>query len=366
MAPFDHVAGFDPPSPGSASTPRVETLAALLGRVFGTGFAQHMAPTAVRQFSFNYKLLGLAVILEVAVATLQFLGGRLMAAEYGGADPIARDMMMLAPMLYFVAEMTRVPLGLAFRLHPSKILRAFLLAFAVASAAITVKSASQIGDLMYRPRLYQVGDAQRDLAQQQALEQAQAKKLAAANTARHSAEEQVVAAHRSVDDARLRVAELPPPACSTVVWYDREGRERRDRRCTTPPKTQPLLDALKAAEDKHKAAITTAREISASWSELVAQQPAIENATAEARAKLDRAIMQSQVHSFSGMIFRKSAEQVSEEEIYTFLQIFVFVPAVVVSLAGLVLTCASVQRLAPTHIRLNRRVAKEIRAYLAR
>jgi len=318
-------------------------------------------PRRDRDYEIDLKMLGLAVGLEVAVASVQWYGGLLMAESYGRGRPIEQQMMMLAPSLYFFAELTRVPLALAFRMHKSRILRATLLIFGLLSATITVKSVSQIGELMYRPRIYEVRSASIAVAKSEADMRALEEQTAASNGALVAARSQLAAAQASLDETGARLAQLPPPSCSPVLWYDREGRERRDRRCTSDPRTLTLTEALKAAKDIHTSATEKVRVATSTWSNLVDRAPDMKAAYADAEAKQARAIMESQVHSFTGMMFGKSAAEVSEREIYLFLLVFIFVPAVVISLVGFVLTCAAVRRLPATHISIDRKTTEELR-----
>ena len=60
------------------------------------------------------------------------------------------------------------------------------------------------------------------------------------------------------------------------------------------------------------------------------------------------AIMNSQLHSFTGMFFGKDPTEVTEGELHSFLRIFVFFPAIFASLAATALALASVTPLRKT------------------
>jgi hypothetical protein len=242
--------------------------------------------------------------------------------------------------------------------------RTSALVVALFSAVITVKSASQIGEQMYRGRLHDVRMAKIEVSKAEATDQSLEAQIASSADDMAAMRAQLKATHTSVDDARAKLVQIPPPSCSPLVWYDREGRVHRDRRCIADPRTPALTHALKDAEDRLTPAGEKAQSVTRGWSDLIEQRPAAKAAVADAQARLDRAVMESQIHSFAGMLFRKGPNEVTDAEIYTFLLIFVFAPAVVISLVGFMLTCAAVHRLPPTHITMDRKTSKEITKYL--
>lgn len=66
---------------------------------------------------------------------------------------------------------------------------------------------------------------------------------------------------------------------------------------------------------------------------------------AAAEVAYRNAVLNSQVHSFTGMVFGKDSTEVSDGEVNTFLRIFVFVPAILVSLCSTFLAMTSVVRI---------------------
>jgi hypothetical protein len=61
--------------------------------------------------------------------------------------------------------------------------------------------------------------------------------------------------------------------------------------------------------------------------------------------RLDEAVSRSQLHSFTAMAFGKDPLRIDDGEIAQFLRVFVFVPAIFISLASTMLALTSIERL---------------------
>jgi hypothetical protein len=73
----------------------------------------------------------------------------------------------------------------------------------------------------------------------------------------------------------------------------------------------------------------------------------VEAKVVDTKKAFDNAVLHSQLHAFTGMFFAKDPAAVTEGELSGFLRVFVFVPAICVSLAGTILAMASVTRVRP-------------------
>jgi hypothetical protein len=73
----------------------------------------------------------------------------------------------------------------------------------------------------------------------------------------------------------------------------------------------------------------------------------IDRKLSEAQVAHKDAVFHSQLHSFTAMAFAKDPTQVTDGEIAWFLRIFVFAPAVFVSLASTFLAITSVEKIEP-------------------
>jgi hypothetical protein len=79
----------------------------------------------------------------------------------------------------------------------------------------------------------------------------------------------------------------------------------------------------------------------------------VDRKVSEAEVGYKDAIMRSQLHSFTAMVFGKDPGQVTDREIHVFLFFFVFIPAIGASLASTLLALTSVETLPEEDVRLE-------------
>ena len=103
----------------------------------------------------------LAYAFETVICLCSLSGAWWFASLYGGGDARTVRLMMLAPILYAVAEFARVPLAILLRAERSIVLRLVLCIGLIASAGITVKQVSLLGQLWAWPRLIEVVHSRR-------------------------------------------------------------------------------------------------------------------------------------------------------------------------------------------------------------
>jgi hypothetical protein len=115
--------------------------------------AARKAADQERGYRISYKRLALAFACEGVVVATSLAGAWLFATLYGGTDRVAFWMMMLAPVAYAVIEFSRVPLAVSIRTQRSLTLRIIATIGVLGAAAVTIKSISQLGEIMFRPRL---------------------------------------------------------------------------------------------------------------------------------------------------------------------------------------------------------------------
>ena len=78
-------------------------------------FARKDAFNASQGYRIDYKYLGMAYAIEIAVVATSLLSAWFFAEIYGHGDGTTMAMMMLAPIAYAGIEIARVPLALALR-----------------------------------------------------------------------------------------------------------------------------------------------------------------------------------------------------------------------------------------------------------
>lgn len=287
------------------------------------------------------KLIGLAVFLELFVVVASLTGAWLFAEKYSDGDQGTKIMMMLAPIGYAVVELSRVPLAYAARVQTSWILRLIAIIAVIAAAGVTVKSMSQLGEIMFRPRLHDVQIAATEL--QGAKDQLDQKQKE-----RERATENIVLAQQAYEAANERVKSATDalkdskPICSPTSGVTRDGRPYRGQTCA-PDKALPMKQ--KEAEVA-AAALIVARD---DLNKAKATRDAIDLDSYKNRIQsLDktfrRAVMDSQLHSFTAMAYGKDPLLVTDGEVSAFLRIFVFVPAILVSIVATLLALTAVTR----------------------
>ena len=110
-----------------------------------------------RGYRINYKQVVLAFGIETVVVATSLLGALFFAQEYARTTS-QYYMMLLAPIAYAMVEFSRVPLAISVRTQMSHVMRALALLAVLCAAGVTVKSVSQLGELMFRPRLNRVAE----------------------------------------------------------------------------------------------------------------------------------------------------------------------------------------------------------------
>jgi hypothetical protein len=253
-------------------------------------------------------------------------------------------MMMLAPASYAVIEMCRVPLALSVRTQRSIIVKTLALVGVIAAAGVTVKSMSQLGEIMFRPRLIAVSQAKHSFEKAEGERKTFGERVAVAQVEVERITREKEQAQKSATDQAINLKNIPKPVCRWIVSTFRDGGTQRRQVCTTPPQATTMDEAAREATDNLKKVETRLSQANQKLQEL-GSAGALDARVTQARAGLDDAVMKSQLHAFTGMFFAMDPAHVSDGQISEFLRIFVFVPAICVSLASTLLAMSAVQRI---------------------
>lgn len=295
-----------------------------------------------RGYSISTKRLVLAFSIEGIIVATSLAGAWLFANLYGGADPIAFWMMMLAPVAYGVIEFSRVPLAVSIRTQRSLALRIIAAVGVVGAAAVTIKSISQLGEIMFRPRLTEVVRAQETLADARNTRATLDRKIADADAVVAQRTTQLGEAERRLKDGNTELGALPAQKCFRTVTTTRDGRRVTGTRCTTDPRTEAMKSSLTGAVRDRKDA--SDRLDGARTERSALDRTAVDRALSGAEVAYRDAVLRSQLHSFTAMVFFKDPSQVTDREIHSFLFFFVFIPAIGASLAATLLALTAVER----------------------
>lgn len=296
-----------------------------------------------RGYSISYKRLVLAFAAEGVIVATSLAGAWLFASLYGANDPIAFWMMLLAPVAYAVIEFSRVPLAVSIRTQPSLALRIVAAVGVIGAAAVTIKSISQLGEIMFRPRLQEAVRTHEKLMDATNSRTSLDRKISDADAVVAQRTAQLADAERRLKDANSELGRLPPQRCFRTSSTTADGRRVTGTRCTTDPRTDAMKASLSsAAKDRTEGSdrLDAARAERAKY-----DRSAVDRGFSDAEVAYRDAIMRSQLHSFTAMVFGKDPADVTDKEIHGFLFFFVFIPAIGASLASTLLALTSVERL---------------------
>lgn len=304
--------------------------------------AERKAADYERGYSISYKRLGLAFAAEGVIVATSLAGAWLFASIYGGGDPLAFWMMMLAPIAYAVIEFSRVPLAVSIRTQRSTALRIAAALGVAGAAVVTVKSISQLGEIMFRPRLTEASRAHQTFIDAKNAQGTLDRQISDADAVVAQRTRQLQEAENRLKGANTELGQLPPQKCFRVTSTTPDGRRVSSTRCNTDPRTEAMKSSLgTAVKDRQDA---SSRLDVARAERVKLDREAIDRRTSEAEVGYRDAIMRSQLHSFTAMVFGKDPTQVTDEQIHRFLFIFVFLPAIGASLASTLLALTSVER----------------------
>jgi hypothetical protein len=301
-----------------------------------------------RGYSIDKKRVVLAYLTESVVVAASLYGAWLFAQMYGHDDWKQIEMMLLAPVGYGIIEICRVPLALSVRTHESRLVKTLAIVGVICASGVTVKSMSQLGEIMFRPRLFDVVHAAESLQQANDAQTEMTRKIAVADalvTDRRSAFN--VGEQRAKSDAE-QLAALPKEQCTATSGVTKDGRPWKGQACKTDPRVLPMKDNLQrtvAARDDLQ------RKLEDAVRERGKLDPAVtDKAMTAAKTGYREAVLHSQLHSFTGMVFGKAPTEVTDEEIHRFLRLFVFFPAIFVAFASTLIAFTAVHRLEPKTI----------------
>jgi hypothetical protein len=298
-----------------------------------------------RGYSINYKRIALAFLAEFVVIGTSLYGALMFSQMYGSGNDTARHMMMLAPISYALIEFCRVPLALSTRTQRSLVIKALAAIGVAAAMGVTVKSMSQLGEIMFRPRLFEVVKQHELLIGAQNEHASLVKRIEDADAVVEQLSQELTYAEQHLSEATTAVAGLPPPNCQKLWVTTRQNRRVQTTKCTVDTRTEAMKKNLEQASTTRDA--VKGRLGSAQKDRATLKRDEVDRKLSEAQVAHKDAVFHSQLHSFTAMAFAKDPTQVTDGEIAWFLRIFVFAPAVFVSLASTFLAITAVEKIKP-------------------
>jgi hypothetical protein len=298
-----------------------------------------------RGYSINRKLVVLAYLTEIIIASLSLVGAAIFAETYGHHDWMLMTMMMLTPIAFSVVEISRVPLALAACAHRSLAIRTLAALGVLLAAGVTIKSLSQLGEIMFRPRLADVMHAKQHLDDVNAALNMSIRNIDAADAMIAQRIAELRQAQGVEAQATEKLAALPKQDCGKISGTTRDGRSYQSVKCNPDVRIPALTQALEVAKGVRVTAETALAKARSERAPL--DRTAGDKLVATAEAEYHEAVMNSQLHSFTAMVFGKNPTDVTDAEIHRFLRIFVFVPAICAAFAATLISIAAVTRIKP-------------------
>ena len=202
-------------------------------------------------YRIKWGYVAIAYLVEFMVIGASLWGAWLFAAVYSDGDNHAFYFMLLAPLVYAAVELCRVPLGILARTQRSYFIRALAIVGIIFAAGVTTKSVSQLGEMMFHPRLMEASKTKTALKDAQADRGTIDNRIAAADArvAQYTTELDQIE-KRSADNA-AQLSALPAQRCEKVFGTNSRGVRYQNLKCVTDPRTATLSASVaKASADR--------------------------------------------------------------------------------------------------------------------
>lgn len=350
-----------------------------------------------RGYSISYKPLVVAYVIEAAVivsgvvAGVQFAnrfagdngmtsgatGQQVAALNYWGSLLPANHsqawwMAIIATVTIAVAEMARIPLAQAVRSHRNFTVRMLAIVGVAMMCVVTTKSMSQVMEQMFHPRLRHVQTASADVKKAEGELATLVATRSAVGAKLRPLEQDVDDASKALSDMNKLIEEqgkapVPREVKKTVnsTCRNKKGVKFRCKKTVTemvqdPWVGQQFADQLPELMAKRDEAVTKRDAITHDVAAVDQAVAAQEEVITSLRDKQLTAVAESQLHSFTAMVFGKDPVEVTDGEVHWFLRIFVFVPAIMIAVTSTLLAMTAYTRLKPVTSRLAAEGAADV------
>ncbi|WP_027170662.1 hypothetical protein [Methylobacterium sp. 10] len=291
-------------------------------------------------YRIKWGYVGIAYLVEFMVIGASLWGAWLFAGVYSDGDDKAFYFMLLAPLVYAAVELCRVPLGILARTQRSYFIRALAIVGIIFAAGVTTKSVSQLGEMMFHPRLMDAAKAKTALKDAQADRSTIDGRIASADArvAQYTAELDQIEKRAAENASQLSA--LPAQRCERVSGTNSKGQRYSNLKCVTDPRTATLNASVgKAGADR---AVVTKSLEEARKARAELDRGAAERKVADAEQAYRNSVNRSQLHSFTAMVYGVDPIDVTDAQVHAFLRIFVFVPALCAAFASTILALCAV------------------------
>lgn len=300
-----------------------------------------------RGYSINGKIFFTAYLIEFAIILAAGYAGWQFANHYATGD--SWTMAIIATFAIAAAELGRLLMVHGFRTQRSKWMKAAMLIGVGMMCIVTTKSMSQVMEQMFHPRLRFVQEASANLKVAQDERDSVILK-------KESLAAEVKPMTESVERLDAQITELnktvqgvgAAPAPKKVPVQVRRFNKRGKPYYVTGYKLvdvtwegRAIMDQISDARQKRDVAAAKRDDKAKGIADLdaeIAQKQAV--VTAKANDK-QTAVTNSQLHSFSAMVFGKDPVEVTDGEVHWFLRFFVLIPALMIAISSSLLMMAA-------------------------
>lgn len=293
-----------------------------------------------RGYRIKWGYVAIAYLVEFMVIGASLWGAWLFAGYYSDGDERAFYFMLLAPLVYAAVELCRVPLGILARTQRSWFVKVLAIIGIIFAAGVTTKSVSQLGEMMFHPRLMDAVKAKTALKDAQADRDSIDTRIAAANARIEQYTNELEQIERRSAENASQLAGLPAQRCERVTGTNSRGMRYSNLKCVTDPRTATLNAAVAKAGTDRSAIVKELEE--ARKARGLLDRGAADRKVADAEQAYRNAVNRSQLHSFTAMVYGVDPIEVSDAQVHAFLRIFVFVPALCAAFASTILALSAV------------------------
>lgn len=291
-------------------------------------------------FRIKWGYVAIAYLVEFMVIGASLGGAWLFAGVYSDGDSRAFYFMLLAPLVYAAVELCRVPLAVLARTQRSYFVRALAVLGIIFAAGVTTKSVSQLGEMMFHPRLMDAAKTKT------AMKDAQSDR-ASLDTRIGAADARVQQYTTELDQIEKRSAEnasqlagLPAQRCERISGTNSRGVRYSNLKCIADPRVATLSASVTKAASDRLAVVKELEEARKARAAL--DRSAADRRVADTEQAYRNAVNRSQLHSFTAMVYGVDPIEVTDAQVHAFLRIFVFVPALCAAFASTILALCSV------------------------
>jgi hypothetical protein len=291
-------------------------------------------------YAIKWLYVAIAYAGELLIVAASLIGSWLFAEMYWEGNSTQFWFMMLAPITYAAVELVRVPLAIMARVQRSYVLKGLAFMGIILAAGVTTKSLSQLGEMMFHPRLLETTRA-RDAVEQAKAERASLdQRITDADTRVTEQTNALQALDKRAMEAVSALGALSGPKCMEVSGVGKNGKRYKSMKCASDNRNEVISAALRGTNDERPAVEKKLSEARAARDAL--SRDAADKKVAEAESVYRQAVLHSQLHSFTAMVYGREPTAVTDGEVHAFLRLFVFLPAVCAAFASTLLAFCAV------------------------